>query len=291
MKILKSLLAIVLAILVALCLLSCRLYKDDIVENPITEKAEPVKEEMGTEEYKPPEKVDGEKNYKNFLLEFEKEGLRQYGIDAEQILADYLNDITDITDVKYEVKKCNLTGNGDKDLYLFFSINHEWYKQNEDILCAYTLDSYSQYRNILFENHRFINYEIVEILGNGRQQLILFTDDTGNNHSRVDMKILAFYRNGNYNVVFDEVACAYAAFPFKDVKGEQLYSISYDNKYEFVSGSGNAKDIVFTSEIYEDEGEILKTGSSRFVYNGSKYVANPYYDYHSIAKEIYDNKK
>ena len=286
MKTLKILLASTLVILVILCLFSCHLYKDDVVEKTIPE---PVAESIVPEDYEPPEEVDGEKNYNEFLLEFEKEGLKQYGIDVEQILAEYLNNITDITEVEYEVKKCNLTGNGDSDLCLYFSINHEWYKQNVDILCVYAFDN-NRYSSILFENHRFINYEMVEILGNGRQQLILYSDDTGNSHTRVDMKILTFYGNGFYNTIFDEIAGADAAFPFKDVEGEYFYSVSYHNKHEFVDGTGNAKDIIFSSEIFEQEGEILKTGSSRFVYNGSKYVTNEYYDYYAEAKEIYENK-
>ena len=290
MKTLKILLASALVILVVLCLFSCRLYKDDVVEKTIPEAEEPVTESIVPEDYEPPEEVDGEKNYKEFLLEFEKEGLKQYGIDAEQILAEYLEDITDITEIEYEVKKCNLTGNGEKDLLLKFWIQHEWYKQDEFVLCVYTLDNNNRYRNILFENHRFINYEVVEILGNGRQQLILYSDDTGNSHTKVDMKILEFYRNGFYTTIFDEIAGADAAFPFKDVEEEHFYSVSYHNKHEFVDGTGNAKDIIFSSEIFEHEGEILKTGSSRFVYNGSKYVTNEYYDYYAEAKEIYENK-
>ena len=33
---------------------------------------------------------------------------------------------------------------------------------------------------------------------------------------------MEFYKNGKYNIIFDEVLCAYAAFPFKDVEISQI---------------------------------------------------------------------
>lgn len=286
MKILKSLFVFTMAILVGLCLLSCNQNKKE--EQGVWKEDQ---QELQAEKTVSSGESNGEKNYGIFLTEFEKEGLGEYGIDAKELLADYLNDVTDITSVEYEVIKCNLTGKGNSDLFLSFCINHEWSKNDEMIVCAYTLDENGQYKSILFENHNFTEGKLVEILDNGSQQLVLRADDTGNNHTKEYIKIFDFHENGSYNIIFDEVLCAYGAFPFKSVTGEQFYSVSYDNHYEFIEGSGNAKDIVFKSEIYEREDEILKSGSSHFVYNGEKYVAISYYDYEDVAKGIYDNKQ
>lgn len=236
------------------------------------------------------EQVVTSEAYNNFLLEFEKENT---GIDIKPVFDAFIENKVEITEINYEIKKCNLSRYDvlyQDDIIINIDVKYDWYKLNTIITHVCIKDENNSLQPVFSEAHRFANYELIDVLNNGKNQFLFTTDDSGNHQTFMPIKILSFDTNSQkMEIIFDEILCAYAYLPIKMNTDDEFYTISFDNKYEFVPNKNGKSDILFTSEIFEREDEVLLRGESRFVFDGEKFVTNNYYDYRQIAKQLYDN--
>ena len=222
--------------------------------------------------------------YEDFLTDFQNNN--ENSIDIDNFIKKYVENTSNINEISYTVEKIKFLSTVQDELLIKIDMGYEL--DFRDIIGIFDENN----EEIFSQGGLMISYEIVDALDNGKQQLVLITDDSGNGHTLENMQIISFdEKTQDTAIVFNEVLRAYAYLPHKEVKDSDFYTVSFENSYKFSASAHGAKNIVFKSEIFEREDEILLTGMSTFEFNGEKYVSQNYYDYRGKAEEIYNSKE
>lgn len=195
--------------------------------------------------------------------------------------------------IDYSIQKTNLFSREENDIIL--QVNHsykyKWQGINKNQFYVFQRQANDTYTEKRYEEHKWMEYEIAELTGDGKVELILITNDSGNGYTYEPVQILSCH-SGEIAVIFEEILCAYGYLPFKQVQGNHFYKISFDNDYEFVPNRNGTKDILFSSKIFEREDEIMLEGQTRFVFQQTNYLPDgEYFDYRKTAETIYKEKE
>jgi len=238
-----------------------------------------------------------EKNWQIWAETLQERMYADIGLDVRAIIQKYADSVmyyTSLKNVQYSLINCNLsredlTYHG--DFILLIQVEHEW-GDNKELLYAFIQNEEYQYNQIFNEIHQYIDYQIVDITGNNKQELVMITDDSGNSVVLMPIRILQ-YQDKMMNEIFNEILMAQPFLPYKDD-----FSVSFDSKYSFVPTEGKGFNIEFATEIFgtqqfgEGKKKVSQSGHTVFVFDGTKYrPSSKYYDYKSIAQKIYDEKQ
>ena len=245
--------------------------------------------------------------YEQFSNQFGQEAVVAQGADIRNIVKEYVKEQEQKAEYKsigaklekidYSIERCNLSRKETDfsgDIIISFTIRYNWYKLDKHFIIVYILDDKNKLNSVFVEMHNFLSFDLHEVLGDNTEQIFLTFDDSGNGYTLEPIKVLMYNPNTkSMNIIFDEVLSGYSFLPYKKVQDFDFYSISFQNKYSLIpSTTGKGLDIEFISEIFEKKEKVLRSGATRFAFDGQMYSPiGDYYDYKGIAKQIYDEKQ
>ena len=235
--------------------------------------------------------------YEAFVQKIQGENLSEYGLDIVSMLEEHLfsSDVlqrlatTDITSIDYTLEKCNFSmkdASSCNDMVIKIDPRKHGMDHASSfsmtVIFAFVLNGNDQFDTILNERFEIADCKMMDITGDGRDEIILIKS---RDRYYQFINILSWdAKTDNMVAIFDEMLSGYAIHPY-----------SCDNSYQFVPARAGGYDIIFDSMIFWRSDDILETGSTRFIFNGNKYVVNgTYYDYQTrgeaIAEDVRSSK-
>ncbi|MCL1791230.1 MAG: hypothetical protein FWG40_07730 [Peptococcaceae bacterium] len=225
------------------------------------------------------------------------------GIDIVSILEKHLAQYTssngtlyltadNITDIEYDLERCNIS-NIDVHTLEDIVIKIDVAKKVSfnagsaylHVILAFVFDGNGRFDMVLDEEIIGIasgfNYEVSDVTGDGRDEIVLEIDQSRQGGKEIHILTWDSER-GLMSVIFGEELHS----------GTAIFPCFFENSYRFVPSQSGGQDIVLTSKIYYHLDDILESGSSRFVFDGNKYVVSgTYYDYQARGEAANEPSK
>ena len=230
--------------------------------------------------------------YEAFVQKIQSENLSECGLDIVSMLEGHLSspDVvqrlatkTDISRIDYTLEKCNFSKKNVPsydDMIIKIHVGKDGearaFSFYMTVIFAFVLNGNGQFDTVLNERFESAGYEIMDVTGDGRDEIVLIKD---RDRYHQFINILSFDEENTMMVVFDEMLSGYILHPY-----------TCHNRYQFVPAQAGGYDIIFYTMLYYTQDNIFETGSTRFVYNRNKYVVKgTYYDYQARGEAIVEN--
>ena len=235
--------------------------------------------------------------YEIFVQKIQSENLDVYGIDMVALFEDALAKHNPyftadfFTDIDYTLEKCNFSLEDElslNDMIVVIRASRNSMTTVDRYYLTVVLAIVSNregqldlvwHEEITDSSGANTTYEVMDITGDGRDEIILKKSVRYED----SLNILTWLPEQNdMLLIFDEELWSYTAhFPYQ-----------FDNSYQFVPSSSGGYDIILSSRIYHYSNDVLESGTSRFIFNGNKYIVrDPYYDYHARCEAIAEDMR
>jgi hypothetical protein len=217
-------------------------------------------------------------SYEAFVQNIQNENLSEHGIDVVAMLSGEVpltqfQEITDVYKIGYTLEWCNLSQRKTDDrndlIILIKAVEQANKYYDRTRIMAFVKNANGQMTSVYTEDNEEAAYKVLDVTGDGREEIILTAKNGRQGGAKETLQILSWRENqGDLAVIFDEILFSSFFLPYRCI-----------SSYQLQPAQNGGYDIVFDSWISRGR-EIFESGSSRFGFNGEKYVVKgSRYDY------------